>query len=410
MSEGPGQGFPIENIQAMTPEAILEALVRQALRVSASDIFILSDEDSVSLALRWLGSMHTLAHVSRDQGRHLINHIKVESDLDIAERRRPLSARQKYELDDRRLDLRIACTPTLFGEDVAMRVLDRQVGLMKLDQLGLSRSEQSRVTALLNSPSGLILVTGPTGTGKTTTLYACIQYLNNGERKINTLEDPVEYAVRGVRQSQVHPTLGVDFPELLRNVLRQAPDVIMIGEIRDQQTATTAVRAANSGHLVLATLHAPVASHAVQNMLALGAHPYFLSNCLLGVIAQRLVRVLNPRTRITYDFADSPATFAEVANLLEPGMGKCIYGPGGKNSEGLPDYIARSGLFEVLTVNKELRKMIGEGKPAEEIEQKAIEHGMVEFRRASLLKVAQGITSIEEMMRVVPSAYLGGEE
>jgi type II secretory ATPase GspE/PulE/Tfp pilus assembly ATPase PilB-like protein len=274
----------------------------------------------------------------------------------------------------------------------------------------MTRTEQARLTALLSSPSGLILVTGPTGTGKTTTLYACLQHLNNGERKINTLEDPVEYAVKGVRQSQVQPALGVDFPELLTNVLRQAPDVIMIGEIRDQATAMTAVRAANSGHLVLATLHAPVAAHAVQNMLNLGAHPYFLGNCLLGVVAQRLVRVLNPQSRVAYDISESPGTFADVQSLLAPGEGQNIYGPSPPSTDGIPPYIARTGLFEVLTMNKELRRLVTEARPAEEIEQQAIEQGMIEFRRAALLKVAQGVTSIEEMMRVVPSAYLGAED
>jgi type II secretory ATPase GspE/PulE/Tfp pilus assembly ATPase PilB-like protein len=341
----------------------------------------------------------------------VLNHVKVESGVDISERRRPQGGRCIYSInEDKKLDLRVNVVPTLFGEDMAIRVFDRQVGLLKLNQLGMTRSEQSKVLALLSSPSGLLLITGPTGTGKTTTLYACIQHLNDGERKINTLQDPVEYAVRGVRQSQVQPNLGVDFPELLRNVLRQAPDVIMIGEIRDQETATTAVRAANSGHLVIATLHAPVAAHAVQNMTALGAHPYFLSNGLLGVIAQRLVRVLNPKTRVTYDITDSPGTFAEITPLMEEGQGKCIYGPGGKNSEGEPDYIARNGVFEVLTFNKELRRMVAENRGAEELERRAVELGMVEFRRAALLKVAQGITSVEEMMRVVPGAHLGAED
>jgi type II secretory ATPase GspE/PulE/Tfp pilus assembly ATPase PilB-like protein len=404
------EGFPLDTIASLPPDALFQAIVRQAVRIGASDIFILADEDSARICLRWLGAVHVLAHVARDQGRHLISHVKAEAGIDIAERRRPLSGRYNYEVDDTRLDLRLNSIPTLYGEDLTIRVLDRLVGLLKLDQIGMTRGEQSRLLALLNSPSGLILVTGPTGTGKTTTLYACLQYLNSGERKINTLEDPIEYAVRGVRQSQVNPALGVDFPELLRNILRQAPDVIMIGEIRDQETATTAVRAANSGHLVLATLHAPVAAHATQSMLALGAHPYFLANCLLGIVAQRLVRVLNPKTRVAYDIGDSPATFADVQKLLEPGEGMKLYGPGGKAASGEPDYVARTGVFEVLTMSRELRRLVSEARPTDELERKAIEHGMVEFRRAALLKVAQGVTSIEEMMRVVPSAYLGAED
>lgn len=410
MTFGPGQGFPIDNIQSMPPELVFQALIEQAVRVAASDLFVLADEDSVKLCLRWLGAMHTLAHVSREQGRHILNFIKAEAGIDIAERRRPLGGRLLYERGETRLDLRINTIPTLFGEDLAIRVLDRKIGLLSIDQLGMTRTEQARLRALLKSPSGLLLVAGPTGTGKTTTLYACIQHLNNGERKINTLEDPVEYSVKGVRQSQVQPMLGVDFPELLRSVLRQSPDIIMIGEIRDQETAMTAVRAANSGHLVLATLHAPVAAHAVQNMLNLGAHPYFLANCLLGVVAQRLVRVLNPESRVSYDISESPATFADIQTLLSPGEGQNIYGPGAPGHDAVPPYIARTGLFEVLTMNKELRRLVAEARPAEEIERQAIALGMVEFRRAALLKVAQGVTSIEEMMRVVPSAHLGAED
>ncbi len=406
MNDGARVDFPLNGLATMSPELLFRTLVATAQRHRVSDLFLLSDEDSTRLCVRWLGTMQLLAHVSREQGRSLQSHVKALAGIDIAERRRPLSGRQMYELDDFRLDLRINSVPTLHGEDLTVRVLDRQVGLLKLDQLGLTPLEYGRLTALLESPSGLILVTGPTGTGKTTTMYACIQHLHNGERKINTLEDPIEYGVRGVCQSQVQPALGVDFPELLRHVLRQSPDVIMIGEIRDQETALTAVRAANSGHLVLATLHAPVAAHAVQNMLALGANPYFLSNCLLGVVAQRLLRMLNPETRIAYDISESPGTFADVMGLLEPGQGKVIYGPGGRNNQDAPDYIARTGLFEVLTVTREIRNVIGDGLSVEEITAKAIEQGMIDFRRAAFLKVAQGITSIEEVMRVIPTAYL----
>jgi type II secretory ATPase GspE/PulE/Tfp pilus assembly ATPase PilB-like protein len=263
---------------------------------------------------------------------------------------------------------------------------------------------------MLNSPSGLILVTGPTGTGKTTTLYACLQYLNDGTRKISTLEDPIEYAVTGVRQAQIHAKLGLDFPELLRNVLRQAPDVIMIGEIRDKDTAATAVRAANSGHLVLATLHAPVAAGALQSMLVLGSQPYFLSSCLLGVVAQRLVRTLCQKCRVAYDISEAPQTFEKIASLLEPGEGKVIYGPTGCEECLQTGYAGRTGLFEVMTLNQEIRRMVAQARTSEDIEQEAIRHGMIEFHRGALLRVARGITSAEEILRDVPPEYLGLED
>ena len=202
----------------------------------------------------------------------MISHVKANADMDIAERRRPMDGRWINEIGARRLDMRVSAVPTLHGEDMTIRIWDHSLGLLSIEELGMSRLELSKLTYMLNHPSGLILVTGPTGTGKTTTLYACLQYLNDGTHKINTLEDPIEFALEGVRQSQINTKLGLDFPELLRSILRHAPDIIMVGEIRDKDTATTAVRAANSGHLVLATLHSPTAAGAVQSMLALGAH------------------------------------------------------------------------------------------------------------------------------------------
>jgi type II secretory ATPase GspE/PulE/Tfp pilus assembly ATPase PilB-like protein len=297
--------------------------------------------------------------------------------------------------------------PTLYGEDVTLRILPRDSQLLAVEALGMVRTDYNQLLKLLNSPSGLILVTGPTGSGKTTTLYACLTYLNNGEKKINTIEDPIEYAVEGCRQSQINPKLEVGFADMLRSILRQAPDIIMIGEIRDPVTAETAVRAANSGHLVLATLHAPVAAGAIQSMLALGVHPHFLSSSLLGVLAQRLIRTLCPRCKMSFDIADAPQTFEEVRKWLEPGEGKVLFGPKGCQECRMLGYSGRTGLFEVLSVSRGTRKLILEKQPTQVIRQKAIEEGMLEFRHAALLKVARGETSIEEVFRVIPSEYLG---
>ncbi|HZL90494.1 MAG TPA: ATPase, T2SS/T4P/T4SS family, partial [Pirellulaceae bacterium] len=313
----------------LEPSQALTAIIEQAAELRASDLFLMSEESALTVAVRRLGHVERFASVPRDQGRQLISYLKAQAGIDIAERRRPQEGRWIFDRPEGPIDLRINIIPTLHGEDLSARLLDRKFGLKKLDDIGLTRGDYTKVTALLTSPSGLILVTGPTGTGKTTTLYACLQHLNNGTRKINTLEDPIEYQLTGVRQSQVNSKLGVDFADMLRHVLRQAPDVIMIGEIRDEETANTAVRAANSGHLVLATMHAPVAAGAVQSMRALGAHPFFLSSSLLGTIAQRLVRVLCPSCRVAYDISESPETFAEIRDLLEPGLGSFIYGPSG---------------------------------------------------------------------------------
>jgi type II secretory ATPase GspE/PulE/Tfp pilus assembly ATPase PilB-like protein len=337
-------------------------------------------------------------------------YIKANADMDISERRRPTDGRWIHQVGERRLDLRINSVPTLHGEDVTIRIWDHSLGLFALDDLGMSRSDLNKLMYMLTHPSGLILVTGPTGTGKTTTLYACLQYLNNSSRKINTLEDPIEYALDGVRQSQVNAKLGLDFPELLRNILRQAPDIIMIGEIRDRDTVATAVRAANSGHLVLATLHAPTASGAVHSMLALGAHPYFLSGCLLGVVAQRLVRTLCPECRVRYDISESTETFREIQPLLEPGEGTAIFGPGGCDACLQLGYAGRSGLFEIMTINQALRRLVARAATSHEIEDAAVKAGLVVFRRGALLKVAQGVTSTEEILRDVPAEHLGLED
>lgn len=391
----------------LSPQEAVLRVVHEAAESQASDIFFLSEEGSLVVAVRRMGLMETLATVSKEQGRHLINYVKATAGLDIAERRRPLEGRWIVDRTEGRLDLRINIIPTLFGEDLTARILDRKVGLRTLESLGLSGPDQQKLSSLLASPSGLILVTGPTGTGKTTTLYACLQHLNSGSRKINTLEDPVEYAIPGIRQSQVNTRLGVDFAELLRNILRQAPDVIMIGEVRDEETAHTAVRAANSGHLVLATLHAPVAAGAVQSMRALGTNPYFLSSCLLGVIAQRLLRRLCTNCRTAYDISESPETFAEIESLLEPGLGKFIYGPGGCEQCRRQGYRGRVGVFEIMTMNRKLRQLLLNAVPAEELQTASIASGMIEFRRAAMLKVAQGITSTEEVLQELPAEYLG---
>lgn len=398
-----------ESLNAMEPREAFRTVLDRAVTLNASDLFLLSDEDSLNVSCRRLGALEPITRLSREQGRLLLNYIKAEAGMDLGERRRPQEGRWLRLAGGREIDLRINFIPTLYGEDLTARLLDRKFGLKKLDEIGLLRSEYNKLTAVLNSPSGLVLVTGPTGTGKTTTLYAGLQYLNDGSRKINTLEDPVEYTVPGVRQSQVNSKLGIDFPELLRNILRQASDVIMVGEIRDEETATTAVRAANSGTIVLATLHAPVAAAAVQSMVALGANRFFLSSCLLAVLAQRLVRTLCPQCRVAYDISEAPETFADVQPLLEPGLGSFIYGPGGCEACLNQGYSGRTGIFEMMAFNRALRQAIVLGAPSEEIQQLAITNGMLEFRRAAMLKVAQGITSTEEVLRELPAEYLGLE-
>lgn len=399
--------FQEVKLSNLSPQDACHKLLEKAAEMQGSDFFLLSEENGMRAAVRRWGTVETIATLGREQGRILINYLKAEAGLDIGDRRRPQEGRWILSVGERMIDLRISIIPTLHGEDVAARLLDRKFGLRTLDQIGLSHRELTQLQATLTNPSGLVLVSGPSGTGKTTTLYACVQHLNTGTRKINTLEDPIEYSVHGVRQSQVNTKIGLDFPELLRNILRQSADAIMIGEIRDEETANTAVRAANSGTLVLATIHAPVAAAAVQSLAALGVNRYFLSSSLLAVLSQRLVRTLCTECRVAYDIAEAPETFAEIKSLLEPGLGSFLYGPGACEKCFRQGYGGRTAIFEVMFFNRQLKQLVAAGASAEELQQCAIQHGMLEFRRAALLKVAQGITTTEELLRDIPTEQLG---
>ncbi|MFP6674205.1 MAG: ATPase, T2SS/T4P/T4SS family [Pirellulaceae bacterium] len=402
--------FDIDTLETMDAEAAVDRLLVFSLETNCSDVFLFTESATITLTVRRHGRMSVLGAVSLEFGRHMIGTIKAAANMDITEQRRPQDGRWLHRAETRHLDVRINSIPTIHGVDLSLRLWDRESGIKPIKELGLSRSDQQILTGLLSRPSGLMLITGPTGTGKTTTMYACVQHLVDGARKINTLEDPVEYLVPGVRQSQVLDRLDITFAILLRNVLRQSPDAIMIGEIRDAETATTAVRAANSGHLVLASLHAPVAASAVHSMLAFGANPYFFSSCLLGVVAQRLIRTLCPSCRVQYDISEAPQTFRDIADLLEPGQGQAIYGPGRCDTCFGTGYSGRTGLFEIMIMNRKVREKISEGRPRTEIESAAREAGMVEFRRAALLKVAQGITSTEDLLRDIPAEFLGAED
>jgi general secretion pathway protein E len=399
------------SVEDLAPEDAVADLIEHAAVLGVSDLFFLTHEEHTMVQVRHLGIIRPITHMSDDFGRRCLSHIKAMAGLDLSERRRPQDGRWIYERPDGdKLDLRINVIPTLFGEDMTLRLLDRSTRLLSLDQIGLHRRDLQILLGMLSHPSGLILVTGPTGSGKTTTIYACLNHLNNGQRKINTIEDPVEYAIAGIRQSQVNPKLDLGFALLLRSVLRQAPDVIMVGEIRDAETAATAVLAANSGHLVLATLHAATAPTAVQSMLNLGVFPHFLAGGLLGVVTQRLVRTLCRHCRQAFDLSDAPNTFDEVRPYLEPADGYRMFGPKGCPECRSLGYASRTGVFEVLKVSPAIRKLILDRPSAPVIRQQAVAEGLVECRLSAMIKVARGETSVEEVLRAIPPEYLALEE
>jgi type II secretory ATPase GspE/PulE/Tfp pilus assembly ATPase PilB-like protein len=413
-TSGASTGAPaLLDLTKLAPEDGVDRLLSFAANLSASDVCFCVNEQHVLVQARHLGVMRPVAVLSPEYGRRVITLIKTRANLDLTERRRPQDGRWIYTHEDENgtvFDLRIAAIPTAFGEDLSIRLLDRTGKRFTLETLGLLRHQQGTLTSVLESPGGLVLFTGPTGSGKTATLYACLQALNTGKKKINTIEDPIEYTLEGIRQSQVNAGIELGFSELLRAVMRQSPDVIMIGEIRDPETASIAIRAANSGHLVLATIHAGAAAGAIQSMRALGVHSHFLATALRCVVAQRLVRTLCTKCRSAFDLADAPHTFDDVAHLLGPKEGKALWAPRGCEACLMTGYAARTGVFEVMPISRSLRNLIAENQSVREIRAQSVAEKMIEFRHAALLKVALGETSTEEVFRAIPTEHLTGED
>jgi type II secretory ATPase GspE/PulE/Tfp pilus assembly ATPase PilB-like protein len=413
------------DVSKLPVDQAVTALINRAVRTGASDLFFVTNEQHVAVHVRHLGIMRLLSVVSPETGKRYLAHVKAMAGMDMGgSARKPLDGRWIYHADaeesdeggdddtarlltdEANVDLRISVIPTLHGEDFAIRLLGRGLKAHRIDALGMTREQLTDFTAMIETPGGLIVLTGPTGSGKTATLYSALMRLNNGRRKINTIEDPIEYAVDGLRQSQVNPATGLGFAELLRGALRQSPDVVMIGEIRDEETAKTAVHAANSGILVFATVHAPAASNAVQSLRSLGVHNHFLGASLRGVISQRLLRTLCPSCRTTFDVTDAPHTFDAVRPMLGKDEGRALYAARGCPACSATGYAGRTGAFEVMPVSRAIRDLISDGAPTRDIRNTAVREGMLEFRQAALLKVARGETSTEEMFRVIPTEVL----
>lgn len=398
---------PLLDIHRMQPEMAVAFLIEHAVNHGASDLFFLADDGKLTVKVRHLGIVRDVAHAPLELGRRMLSHIRANAAMDLSEKRRPTDGRWIYKKPEGQIiDLRINAIPSMYGEDFALRLLTRNSTLLSLEKLGMTAHQQQAYNAMTGSPSGLILITGPTGSGKTATLYSTLIKLNDGTRKINTIEDPVEYAIEGLRQSQVNPQIELGFADLLRAVLRQSPDVIMIGEIRDAETARTAVHAANSGVVVFATVHAPSTATAIQSMRAYGVHNHFLASSLRGVVSQRLVRTLDPATRMEYDLSEAPGTFDEVKPWLAPGEGTKLYAARPAESNQFTGYVGRAGVFEVMPITPKLRNLISDGAAAREIRATAISEKMLEFRLSAMLKVAQGVTTMEEIFRVIPTEHL----
>lgn len=378
---------------------LVDSLIQGAVRDGATDIHIEPMADGTAVRYRVDGLLHDKARLVRGVAAAVTSRIKALAGLDIAERVRPQDGRLRYELGGREHDLRIATVGATFGERITIRVLDKTRVLLGLNRLGLLPDQQELLNRLLARPHGMILVTGPTGSGKTTTLYGCVSRLNERSRNIMTIEDPVEYHLPGITQIAVRSKMAVSFATGLRAIIRQDPDVIMVGEIRDPETAQIAVQAALTGHLVLSTLHTNNAAGAVVRLINMGVEPYLITSTLLAAVGQRLVRTLcrSCRERRT-------ATPEERQELgLPQDAAADVWTPGRCAECGALGYRGRTGVFEILHITDEIRELTIERRPVSAIREAAERHGMRTMRQAGVAKVLEAATSLDELRRVVLS-------
>jgi general secretion pathway protein E len=401
--EGIGDEEDVAHLRDMASEVPVIRLVNQmlvrALESRASDVHIEPFENQLKVRYRIDGILHEVESPPRQLKAAVISRLKILAQLNIAERRLPQDGRIKTRLAGKDVDLRIATVPTLYGESVVIRLLERGQIFTELDTLGFPPGPLAHFNEMILKPHGMILVTGPTGSGKTTTLYGALQKINDPGKKIITIEDPVEYQLSGVNQIHVKPQIGLTFANGLRSIVRQDPDVIMVGEIRDAETAEIAVQAALTGHLVFSTLHTNDAAGAISRLLEMGVQDYLLSSSLLGVLAQRLVRRLCPSCRKEVPFADMEGLTEEL-NLREGNSLTTVWEATGCNACSGTGYLGRVGIFELLPVTSEICKVISQRADAGVIRNLAVQQGMRLLREDGWDKVRQGLTTLAEVLRV----------
>lgn len=376
---------------------LINSMFLRAMQTRASDIHIEPFEDDTIIRMRVDGVLHETTRVPRSRHSQISARLKVMSKLDLAESRRPQDGRLHVHSGDRHIDVRLSVVPTLHGERLVMRLLEKNMELLSLEQVGMLNDTEQTINEILEHPYGLFLVTGPTGSGKTTTLYSVLDKLRTPTCNLITIEDPVEYRVSGVGQIQVNEKIGLTFASGLRSVLRQDPDVLMVGEIRDPETAEIAVHAALTGHMVLSTLHTNDAPAAAIRMVDLGIPSYLLSSCLVGVLAQRLVRRLCMDCRKPHDLTEYDVKRLGLKTEL---IGRKVYEPGGCEKCLQTGYRGRTGVFELMNVNEELASQVARSDDARTLRQSARQQGMRTLMEDAARKVVQGQTSREEAFRV----------
>jgi type IV pilus assembly protein PilB len=392
-----GQAYNVEDINAAPVVNLLNQILKMAIKAQASDIHFEPFENEFKVRYRVDGVLYEMQSPPLHLASPLISRIKVLSNLDISETRLPQDGRILLSVGGKPVDLRVSTLPTIFGESVVMRVLDRSVVKLDLDNIGLREEEMKMLKNLINLPHGIIIVTGPTGSGKTTTLYSCLNYANDVRWKIITTEDPVEYDLDGIVQCQVNEDIGVTYANLLRSILRQDPDTILVGEVRDLETAQIAVEAALTGHLVFSTLHTNDAPSAITRLLDLGVEPFLICASMEAIIAQRLVRRIC--TKCKEEIAPTEEMLMELGLTPRDVRGKKFcWGKGCSNCNNT-GYRGRMAIFEMMLVTDRIKELVMKQASTEQIRHVAREQGMRTLRESGLLAIFDGHTTIEEVVR-----------
>lgn len=376
---------------------VVNSIIRRAIKTRASDIHIEPFEDLVRVRYRIDGALKVEMNTPKSSLNGMVTRIKILGGMDISEKRIPQDGRIETEVDGKKVDLRVSILPTVHGEKTVIRILHRTSILMTKEKIGFTKHNIELFEKIIKAPEGIILLTGPTGSGKTTTLYAVLGELNKINTNIITAEDPVEYRLEGVNQVQINVKSGLDFPATLRSILRQDPDVIMVGEIRDSETVEMAVRASITGHIVLSTLHTNDTVSTISRLEDMGIEPFMVSTAVVGIIAQRLVKRICEKCKYIVVITDEEETILKV-----PGGTKICKGKG-CNSCGNSGYFGRIAIHEVLVLNKELKSMISKSEPIEDIKDAAIKFGMETLSESCRKLVLEGVTTVEEMLRVTYS-------
>ena len=385
----------VREVNESSAAAAVEDMIFQATELKATDIHLEIEEEGLRMRYRVNGLLYEFPPPPLELYSAIVSHIKVLSNLDISEKRLPQDGYFKMRLPSKEVDLRISTFPTIFGEMVALRVLDKANILSGLEQLGFLPETLHRWRMFLDEPYGMLLVTGPTGSGKTTTLYSALNELDSLHKKIMTVEDPVEYHLKNVDQTQVNPKAGLTFSAALRSILRQDPNIVMIGEIRDLETASIAFRAAQTGQLVLSTLHTNTAPGAIIRLLDMGVESYLIASSLIGVLNQRLVRTICPNCKEKYVPLDE-----EIKELSPELIGKnyeYFRGKGCHRCKGT-GFSTRSGVFELMVMNEEIRRIVMKDPTTANIKESAIKSGMETLREDGIRKVLEGISTISEVL------------